>query len=181
MEFKTCVSGRRSVRKFKADKLDVAVLKKIVEVAACSPSWKNSQTTRYIVVQSEQLRNEIADKCVMDFAHNQKIIKNAPAVILVTTITGRSGFEKDGTFSTSEGTHWESFDAGIAAGTLCLAAHDQGVGTVILGIFDEEKVTKVVGIPEGQKLSAIVAIGYPDEAPVTTKRKEVEELLSFAN
>ena len=59
----------------------------------------------------------------MDFEYNQKTMHNAPALILVTTITGHSGFERDGSFSTSKETHWESFDAGIAVQTLCLAAY----------------------------------------------------------
>lgn len=100
-------------------------------------------------------------------------------LILVTTVSPRSGFERDGSPSTSKGTHWESFDAGIATQTFCLAAHEEGLGTVIMGIYDEAKVIEVAKVPEGQKVSAMVAVGYADESPAMPRRKSVNEVLSF--
>lgn len=179
MELFECVKERRSVRKYKQQPVDDSVLEKIVAAAAYAPSWKNTQTTRYIIVQNEALKNELAETGVMGFEYNKKNIHNAPALILVTTVTGRSGFERDGSFTTSKGTHWESFDAGISTQTLCLAAHALGLGTVVMGIYDEEKVIKAAEIPEGQKLSAMVAIGWPDEEPAMPKRKGVQELLDY--
>lgn len=179
MEFLECVKNRRSIRKYKAEPVPKALLEKIVSAAAYAPSWKNVQTTRYIAILDSELRKDLADNCTSGFAWNQKIVNDAPAVILVTTITGRSGFERDGSFSTSKGAHWESFDAGIATQTLCLAAHNEGLGTVVLGVFDEEKIIKRVNIPEGQKLSALVAIGFPDETPDAPKRKDTESLLTI--
>ena len=179
MDFMECVSGRRSVRKYKAEKIPENVLQKIITAASFSPSWKNSQTVRYIIIEDEALKNELAQTCVLDFKLNHDNIISAPALILVTTVSNRCGYEKDGSFSTSKGTHWESFDAGIAVQTLCLAAHAEGLGTVIMGIFNEDKIIKTAKIPDTQKLSAIVAIGYPDETPPMPKRKGVEELLEF--
>ena len=179
MDFMTCVKERRSIRRFKEEKVDHALFEKIVEAASYSPSWKNTQIARYIVVEDRSLIEYIAENCVMDFVYNADTMKRAPALVLVTYICGRSGYERDGSFSTSKQDRWEMFDAGIATQTFCLAAHSLGVGTVIMGIFDDEKVAKAAGIPEGQKLGAIIAAGYPDETPVSPKRKTVEELLSY--
>ena len=177
MSFMECLSGRRSVRKYKADKIPDDIIKKIITTASYAPSWKNSQTTRYIIVEDEALKNELAQNCVMGFALNRDNIMSAPALILVTTIKNRSGYERDGSFSTGKGTHWESFDAGIATQTLCLAAYAEGLGTVVMGIFDEDKTIQTAKIPEDQKLSAMVAIGYPDETPPMSKRKSADELM----
>lgn len=179
MELTTCVEGRRSVRKYKNDAVDEALVEKIVQVVTFSPSWKNSQTTRFIAISNPELKKELAEKSVMDFEYNKKTILNAPMLILVTTLSPRSGFERDGSPSTSKGTHWESFDAGIATQTLCLAAYEEGLGTVVMGIYDEDKVIEVAKIPEGQKVSAMIAIGYADESPATPKRKSAAEILSF--
>ena len=179
MEFLECVSGRRSVRKYKPDPVTGELLEKVVAAAAFAPSWKNTQTTRYIVVRSGPLMKDIADNCMSGFEWNQNILRSAPAVILVTTIANRAGFERDGSFSTSKGAHWESFDAGIATQTLCLAACNEGLATVILGLFDEKKITERVNIPEGQKLSALVAIGFPNETPEMPKRKGTKDLLTI--
>ncbi|MCD8349034.1 MAG: nitroreductase family protein [Planctomycetaceae bacterium] len=179
MELKQCVEGRRSIRKFTDEAVSDELLKKIVDVATLAPSWKNSQTTRYIAISSEAVKKELAEKCVLGFEFNKKSILAAPTVILVTTVSPRSGFERDGSPSTSKGTHWESFDAGIATQTLCLAAYAEGLGTVILGVFDEAKVIETAKVPEGQKVSAIIAIGHPDEAPAMPKRKSSDEILSI--
>lgn len=179
MEFKECVQGRRSVRKYQNVPVSDELIEKIVQIATYAPSWKNSQTTRFHVVLNEVIKKELAEKGVMDFEYNKKTILNAPMLILVTTVSPRSGFERDGSPSTSKGTHWESFDAGIATQTLCLAAHEEGLGTVVMGIYDEDKVIDIAKIPEGQKVSAMVAIGYADESPAMPKRKCVNEVLSF--
>ena len=172
------IKTRRSIRKFKADKVDAATISDIVAVSTYAPSWKNSQTTRYIAVLSQDIKNRIADECMMGFEHNNGIAKNAPALMVITTVNCRSGYERDGSFTTSKETHWQSFDAGIATEAFCLAAHEAGLGTVIMGIFDEAKVREVIGLPDAQSVSALVAIGYPDEEPAPPKRKTPEDILS---
>jgi len=143
MDFLECVKGRRSIRKYTGEKIGHDAFEKIVETASYAPSWKNTQTPRYIVIEDKGMLEKIADDCVMGFQYNSATIKNAPALILVTYITGRSGYERDGSFTTSKEDRWEMFDAGIATQTLCLAAYAEGLGSVIMGIFDEAKVADV--------------------------------------
>ena len=179
MEALECIKTRRSVRKFTEQTVDRALLEQIVAAAAYAPSWKNTQIARYTVVTDPAKKQRLADECMMDFAFNQKTSSHAPALVVVTAITGRSGYERDGSFSTSQGTHWQSFDAGVAAQTFCLAANALGLGTVIMGIFDEAKVRAVLDLPAEQMVSAIIAIGHPAEQPVCPKRKDVDTLLQF--
>ena len=179
MEALECIKTRRSVRKFTEQPVDRALLEQVVAAAAYAPSWKNTQIARYTVVTDPAKKQRLADECMMDFAFNQKTSSHASALVVVTAITGRSGYERDGSFSTSQGTHWQSFDAGVAAQTFCLAAHALGLGTVIMGIFDEAKVRAVLDLPAEQMVSAIFAIGHPAEQPVCPKRKDVDTLLQF--
>lgn len=179
MEALECIKTRRSVRKFTEQPVDRALLEQVVAAAAYAPSWKNTQIARYTVVTDPAKKQRLADECMMDFAFNQKTSSHASALVVVTAITGRSGYERDGSFSTSQGTHWQSFDAGVAAQTFCLAAHALGLGTVIMGIFDEAKVRAVLDLPAEQMVSAIIAIGHPAEQPVCPKRKDVDTLLQF--
>lgn len=179
MELAKCVESRRSVRKFTSEKIDEALIQKLVATASYAPSWKNAQTTRYMVIRDEKLKGEIAENGVMGFAQNQKVIEGAPCLVLVNTIAKRSGYDRDGSPSTTKGSHWESFDAGIAAQTFCLAAWDAGLGAVILGIYDEEKIGEMVGLPDGHKISALIAMGFPAEEPTMPKRKSVDDLLCF--
>ncbi len=179
METLQCIETRRSVRKFKTEQVPQEVLTDIVTAASFAPSWKNTQVTRYVVVEDTTIKAKIANEATLGFEHNKGIIETAPALVVVTMVHGRSGFERDGSFTTSKEDRWEVFDAGLATQTFCLAAHDKGVGSVILGIFDEDQVAACIGLDAGQKVAALVAIGYADENPVAPKRKSAEDLVKF--
>ena len=173
-----CIRGRRSIRQFKDTPVSREVLESIVETASYAPSWKHTQITRYIAVEGS-LKEQIATECTSAYAKNGEIISNAPMLVAVTFIKNRSGFERDGSFSTPKEGGWQMFDAGIATEAFCLAAYEQGLGTVILGIFDEAKAASLLDIPEDRELVALIPIGFPAEEPVAPRRKPVEELLSY--
>ena len=179
MEALECIKTRRSVRKFTEQPVTEEEIRQVVAAAAYAPSWKNTQIARYIAVTDKDKKDKLADDCMMDFAFNQKTAHGAPAMVVLTMVTERSGYERDGSFSTALGTHWQSFDAGIAAQTFCLSAHALGLGTVMMGVFDPAEVAKVVAVPEGQQVAALIAVGHPAEDPQAPKRKDVDTLLRF--
>lgn len=178
MTARECILGRRSIRKFKPDAIDHELLKQVVEAASYAPSWKHTQITRYIAVEGA-LKDTIAEKGTDMFPNNGSIIKNAPMLIAVTVIKRRSGYERDGSFTTDRGDGWQMYDAGVASQTFCLAAHEAGLGSVILGIFDRKLITDLLKLPEDRELVALIPIGYPDEEPAAPRRKPVDDLISF--
>lgn len=177
MNAKECITGRRSIRQFTDRMVSKETLAQIVETASYAPSWKHTQITRYIAVTGET--KDALAQCTSQYPHNGEIINGAPMVVAVTVIKGRSGFERDGSFTTCKGDAWQMFDAGVASEAFCLAAYEQGLGTVILGIVDFDKASKVLELPEDRELIALIPIGYPAESPVAPKRKPVEDLLSY--
>ncbi|MBQ6230424.1 MAG: nitroreductase family protein [Eubacterium sp.] len=179
MELLEGIKTRRSVRNFTDEKVSHETVEKIIDSARMAPSWKNSQTARYIVVEDKEVLAKIADEATLGFEHNKEIILGAPALVVLASVAKRSGYERDGSFTTSKGQGWEMFDAGIAAQTFCLAAHEAGVGSVILGIFDDAKVAELINLPENQNVSALIPIGYSDKELPAVPRKEVADLLTF--
>ena len=179
MEVKACLTTRRSVRRFTDRPVTREQLEELVTLASYAPSWKNSQTVRYTAVTDTDLKRRLAEDCTMGFSHNREIMESAAAVIVLRTVKGRSGYERDGSPTTSKGEHWQSFDAGIASATFCLAAHELGLGTVIMGIYEEAKVRELLNVPESEGISALIALGYPDEQPEAPKKKTVEEILEI--
>lgn len=178
MTAKECIMERRSIRQFTDQPIAHDVLEEIVETASYAPSWKNTQIVRYIVVEGA-LKAKIAAECTDQFPNNGKIMESAAAVVAVTVVKNRCGYERDGSFTTPRKDTWQMYDAGIASQTFCLAAHEKGIGSVIQGIFDEAKAASILGIPEDRELVALIPIGYPAESPAAPKRKSVEDLLSF--
>ena len=103
----------------------------------------------------------------------------AAALVVLTSVKGISGYNADGSFTTAKGNEWQMFDAGIAAQTFCLAAHNYGVGSVIMGIFDEREVGRIIGLDTSRVVSALIAIGYPAQEPNPPKREDVGEYVKF--
>ena len=167
MDTITCIKTRRSVRKFKQEPISKDIIEDLVLDASYAPSWKNTQTTRYIAITDAEIKAKLAEECC------------APLLIATLIVDKRSGFERDGSYSTSRKDCWQAFDNGIATQILCLAANDKGLGTVIMGLYDIDKAEEIIGVPEGQLLMALVAVGYPDEEPGVPKKKTVDDLLSY--
>lgn len=177
MNVNECITSRRSIRKYKPDPVDHSLIESIVSMASYSPSWKNTQITRYIAIDGSSILKKIADDCTP--VYNSNIIQQSPMLIAVTFIKGRCGFERDGSYSTKKEDRWQMFDVGAACQTFCLAAKEKGLGTVIMGIFDEDKITELLEIPEERELAALIAVGWPDIDPEAPKRKSVDDLLQF--
>ena len=103
----------------------------------------------------------------------------SPALIVLCTVKGLSGYEPNGEASTTKGTHWQSFDAGMAADHFCLAARAVDLGTLIMGRYDEEKIKEILDLPEEYDVSCIIAVGHPEVIPAANERKPLKEVLTF--
>ena len=176
MNTSECILTRRSVRKFQDKPVDRALFEEVVSLAAWAPSWKNTQLTRYLAISSREEIETIA----RDYApFNGYILSSCPLLVAVSVVKKRSGYERDGSPSTERGDGWQMFDCGIATQTLCLAAHDKGLGSVIMGVFDRPGLEKHLNIPPERELVALVAIGWPAEEPKAPRRKGVVDLLEW--
>ena len=170
------IRTRRSIRRFKDIEVPRDLVLKAVDSAKYYPSWKNTQTARFMLIENKELKSKIAD-CVLGFTHNTEIINNAPSLIIVLTIKGRSGYERDGSPTTSKGSHFESFDAGLATQNLMLSLHNEGIGSVVLGIYDEDKIKKLLELDDTYSISCLLPIGYKVEDAVCPMRHTNEEFL----
>jgi nitroreductase len=167
---------RRSIRAYDEKPVSRETLDKVLSGALMAPSWKNTQTAGYIVVESSEMKQKLMEALP---AYNAKTVSTAPVVVVMTTRTGRSGYERDGSFTTKKEDRWEIFDAGIACQTLCLAAWAEGLGTCIMGIYDEEKLPKLLQVPETEIVTAVISMGYPAITPEAPKRKTLEEKVRY--
>ena len=178
MDFQKVTAGRRSVRRFTEQEVSREQIRELVQAASLAPSWKNTQTVRWYAVTGER-KERIAQEATFSFSKNRDNISGAPVLMVAATVDGISGYDPNGVPSTAKGSHWQSFDAGLAVENFVLAAHNAGLGSVILGIFNEDKVREILELPEGQLFSALIPVGYPAESPICPKRQPLEELLHF--
>ena len=59
MDAITMIKERRSVRKYKDEKVDRETMREIVDIARWAPSWVNYQIARYTLVDDEEIIKEI--------------------------------------------------------------------------------------------------------------------------
>ena len=177
------IKERRSVRKFKNEKVDRETMKEIIEIARWAPSWANYQIARYTLVDDEATIAKLANDGVKGFVYNMNTLKNAKGVAVLSFVKGKSGklAPEKGEFETPNAHLWEAFDAGIACQTFCLAAHAKGVGTCIFGVIDVDSIPEIVNLPEEETVAALIVYGYEEGSHAKpTSRKDVDEILRFA-
>lgn len=179
MDAKECILQRRSCRRFESRPVDRAVIRQIVELARFSPSWKNTQIVRYIIVDDPLLKQEIAENCVRDLVFNTRTISRAAALAVITCQCGLSGRDAQGRLQSPDAEKWEMFDAGAAVQTFCLAAREYGIGSCIIGVMDELTIAQKLNLPADQKVACLVALGYPEQWKDGPTRRPCDELLTF--
>lgn len=174
MELEQCIINRRSIRHFKNTPIDIKDITSMVQAARLAPSWKNTQVTRYYAVIKAELKDKIV-RSMPEF--NQPACQSAPLLMVACAKKERSGYNRDGSFSTNKQKGLQMYDVGLSNMLLTLKAYELGLGSVIMGYYDEEIVSQVIDLPNDQEVISVIAVGYPDEAPEMPKRKEIEELL----
>lgn len=174
------IKGRRSIRKYTAEIVPRELMEEIIEITRFAPSWTNSQTPRFTLVNDTTVITKIATEGVKGFVYNAATLESALNVAVLSFAEGKSGRADQYKIETDENPgRWEYFDAGIACQTFCLAAHAKGVGTCIFGIIDEQVIAEAISLPVGEKVAALIVYGYPDQDAKPPRRKEIEEIARF--
>ncbi|WP_446805882.1 nitroreductase family protein [Dialister sp.] len=143
MEAISCLISRRSVREYTREPLSQQEIENVVETSQMASCWENTQPIRYIAVLDEDLKNRIADECTKKFPWNTENIHEAPALIILCAIKGLSGYEPDGTPSTTKRhpTGSPSTQAWQAS-YLCVAANALELGTLRHGPLRTKQKSK---------------------------------------
>lgn len=182
MDAITMIKERRSVRKFKNEKVNRELMKEIISISRWAPSWANHQIARYTLVDDEAIIQKLATDGVKGFVYNIGTLKDAKGVAVLSFVKGKSGtLDQYGDYNASNTLVWEAFDSGIACQTFCLVAHAKGVGTCIMGVIDEDSISEIVGLPEEETVAALIVYGYGESHPPATPRKDVEDIMRFVD
>lgn len=145
---------RRSIRKYKAAKLDPATVQQLLKAALLSPSSKGFQPWQFVVVEDTEILKQLA----LAKKGGAGFLKSAALGIVILADPATSDV-------------WVE-DAAIAATILHLTAETLGLGSCWIQIRErqftetescEEYVRRILGIPENLKVASIISVGYPDE------------------
>ncbi|MEA5109721.1 putative NAD(P)H nitroreductase [bioreactor metagenome] len=178
MTFKELIIQRQSVRRYDAHPVEAEKINLCLEAARLSPSASNSQPWRFIVVDQDPLRTEVAKATFTDIQLINKFTVQAPVMVVIVIEKARWFTRLAMQVKKKE---WPLIDIGIAAEHFCLQAAELGLGTCMIGWFDEKKLQKLLHIPAGKQVGLVITLGYPQEGyPLRKKiRKSMEEVVTF--
>jgi nitroreductase len=178
MIFKELILARQSVRRYAETPVEKEKLELSLEAARLAPSASNSQPWKYIVVDQEPLRTEIAKATFSDIKLINKFTLQAPIMVIIVMEKAKLITRLAMMVKKKE---WPLIDIGISAGHFCLQAAELGLGTCMIGWFEEDKIKKLVQIPSDKSIGLLISVGYPVEGyPVRTKiRKPIEEIVQY--
>ncbi len=165
MDVLSAMQGRRSIRKYSNKPVEEEKLLKVLEAARLSPSAKNRQNWKFIVVKDSETRKKLTE------AIDQPFVGEAPIILV------NCGTEPESVMRGGQPRY--TVDLSIATSYMILEAYEQGLGTCWLGSYDEDAVKEVLGIPKEVRVVAITPLGYSDEAPSQRPRKELKEIVSY--
>lgn len=174
MNLNDVINNRRSIRRFKDTKVTREDILSIIECAQNAPSWKNSQVSRYYVV--EEKRDEVIAS-LPDF--NKFSVANAPVFIISTVVNNRSGYDREGNPETHLIDGFSYFDNGLQIENLVLKATELGLGTLIMGLYDNEVLRTLLEIPENETITVVIALGEKDIEPQKPQRKVLTDITKF--
>ena len=163
--------NRRSIRKYKEDKVPKEIVNKLVKAALLSPSSRRINPWEFIIVEDK----EILEKLSGAKKHGSTFLRKAPLGIVVIADENKSDV-------------WVE-DTSIASIILQLTAQSLDLGSCWIQIRNrmhndtitsEEYIRDLLHIPTNYKVESIISIGYPDEErpPQDVEKLQYEKLQS---
>jgi len=178
MTFTELILARQSVRRYANIPVEKEKVDQCLESARLAPSASNSQPWKFIVVDKEPLRTEVAKATFSDIQLINKFTLQAPVLIVIVMEKAKLITRLAMLVKKKE---WPLIDIGITAEHFCLQAAELGLGTCMIGWFDEDKIKKLLQIPSDNSIGLVISLGYAAEGyPQRTKiRKPIEEVVRY--
>jgi len=165
MDVMKAIETRRSIRKYFPTPVEQEKLTLLTEAARLSPSARNEQNWKFIVVRDPEKM-----KIMYEAAFEQPHMGEAPHAIVVCGTDRR-------TMNCGQPT--ETVNPSIAMAYMLLEAHELGLGMCWMGRFKADVVKEALGIPEEVSVVAISPLGYPAESPEDRGRNPADEVISY--
>ena len=152
MEVKEALLKRRSIRKFKDDKISDEIIEELLIAAMSGPSACNKRPWEFYVVTNGEKLKEVRKASLFSRF-------KAPLAIIVCGNLSKA-------LPMQLSTYWIQ-DASAATENILLRVTDLGLGACWCGAHPQKRVEdnlrKCLSIPEKQIPLSIIFIGYPDE------------------
>ncbi len=175
MNFLELTKKRTSCRSYLDKPVPSDALAYCLEAAQLAPSACNQQPSRFIVVETPELRAELSRHGLLP-GIPMPWVATAPVIVV---LCAKKSLGVHGIAPMVSGVHYHLIDLGIAGEHLVLAAEEQGLGSCWIGWFNVRKVRKILDLPRSLEPVSLITLGYPAGEPVVTARKPLSEIAEF--
>jgi coenzyme F420-0:L-glutamate ligase / coenzyme F420-1:gamma-L-glutamate ligase len=190
------IAGRRSIRRYVADRVEPALVEQVLRAAAWAPSAHNRQPWRFALIEEASWKERLAagmgqrlradrladgdDPALVarDVERSHARITQAPLVVLVCLSMGDMDRYPDDRRRRAE--HLMAIQStAMATQNLLLAAHALGLGASVLcaPLFCPDTVAATLGLPAGWEPQGLVTLGRPADHGKDAVRRAPDEII----
>ncbi|MCR4429272.1 MAG: nitroreductase family protein [Caldiserica bacterium] len=160
MDLQEAIKNRRSIRRFKKEKIPEEDLRSLVlESGIWAPSGGNAQTWRFLIITDEKILKKI--KLV-----SPGLLGDPPSLIVIChdmSLAQRKGGRLGEAVLSL-------MDTAMAAQNIMLQAYSMGFGTCPIASFHPEAIKQILNLPAYFSPQLIISVGIPDENPAPPLR-----------
>ncbi len=156
MDLYEVINQRCSVRAYRDEPVEEDKLRRIMEAGRLSPSARNRQERRFVLVRDPACRKAIAK------SSEQPWMAQAPVIVAVVGLTD---------YVMSCGVPADPVDCAIAMDHIALAAVAEGLGTCWVGHFDQDACRKLLAVPASATIIQLLTLGYAAASAVKEEPK----------
>jgi nitroreductase len=149
------IASKRDTRTYGDRSIAADAERRILEAGRVTGSARNRQPWRFLVVESAERREQLADAVYMP--------GNVRGARLVVAIVGSTGF-----------------DTGRCIQNMMLAAWNDGVASCPNGIADADRARAALGLDGEDQAAVVLTFGYPATGH-TGERRSADEWLARAD
>ena len=154
-DFLSLAKTRYSVRAYLPKPVEAEKVERILEAGRVSPSAKNNQPYRFLVVQSAEGLEKLSP-CVN--------VKGYPLAIVVCGVASEAWVRP------ADGANRVQTDAAIAATHMLLEATELGLGSCWMARFDPAVIRELFRIPADIQPEYVLSFGYAAGEPSSPDR-----------
>ncbi|OFI46458.1 hypothetical protein BG262_05435 [Floricoccus penangensis] len=201
-DFLDVVVNRRSIRRYKDNKIDKQEILDILNLAVKSPSSRNMQPWEFVVVESDEAKDNLSQ---MVYSNVQQIKTSSFALIIFSrqilednievvaegeVVSGNFPAEnKDeyvaymkksyASMDDDSKAHIATFDTGLLTANFLNAARHFGYDTNVIGGFVRDQVKDAFAPADNLNPAIVISVGIADEEGKTTYRIPAEDITKF--
>ena len=149
---------RRTIRKFKQDKISDDILKKLLNAGRVAPSAGNIQPLKYVLVTSDDNVARVFDNVKWAaYIAPEGDPKEGERPTAYICILVDKDIRKD----------YYQIDIGLAAENIMLSAWEENIGCCLMGAIDRDNISNILDIDNDRYiLDSVIALGYINQEAI---------------